>query len=549
MILTSAQSALLNIDLLHIIFSNFEYQDDLFNALLVHSYWTLVIVDKLWKKPTWKSSNVFHKFITTLRNSSATSFNYGNFVQQITFTTYPEISIPTSDVKIISEKCKNIKYLTFSRVISIDTVAMFLKNCPDLISFAIFGNKSSLLSDALRPIRDGKCSKLQHLELRNCKSEWKHDLLKDIGKSCPLITTLIIPSLVTNTLATTIISSFPNLKGFTCSTITGAGFTILITGCPKLKFLSLEFPYISFETALAVAIDFPPLESFSLRIKSYKGFDHFARLWVQGQSYLQHIELDSARGLSDDSFLPIAQYCHRLESVELRSCTNLTDCSIIALANYRNIKLKKFTIIHCNQLTDLGLNELAEHCKNLRKCNILECLNISHTSLSKIVKNCNKLQEFGFTNRPRMTSTIVMELINNEKESFLEILNIRSDDLATADSTVKNPYPKFDLNLMENLAKKCQNIRKLGLRFNMVGLSPDELIQVMHRFHKLEKLEILKIGGKVFKKEHIKELETHRRLKEVKFVGNFALDQDAKIYLVYRKSKEKCQGPFITSSS
>uniref|UniRef100_U9U6Y5 Uncharacterized protein n=1 Tax=Rhizophagus irregularis (strain DAOM 181602 / DAOM 197198 / MUCL 43194) TaxID=747089 RepID=U9U6Y5_RHIID len=43
-------------------------------------------------------------------------------------------------------------------------------------------------------------------------------------------------------------------------------------------------------------------------------------------------------------------------------------------------------------------------------------------------------------------------------------------------------------------------------------------------------------------------LETHHRLKEVKFVGNSALDQDVKIYLVYRKSKEKCQGPFITIS-
>ncbi|PKY47017.1 hypothetical protein RhiirA4_403073 [Rhizophagus irregularis] len=147
-----------------------------------------------------------------------------------------------------------------------------------------------------------------------------------------------------------------------------------------------------------------------------------------------------------------------------------------------------------------------------------------------------------------MTPTIVMELINNDLENFLEILDIRSDDLATADSSVKRPYPKFDLNLMINLAEKCQNIRKLSLRFNMVGLSPDELIQAIHKFHKLEKLEILTIGDKEFKKDHIKELETHRRLKEVKFVGNSALDQDVKIYLVYRKSKEKSQGPFITIS-
>ena len=172
------------------------------------------------------------------------SFNYGDFVQQITFASYPEISVPTSDVKIISEKCKSIKYLTFSRVFSVDTIAMFLENCPKLVSFALFGHKSPLFGNALRPIRDGKCSKLQHLELQNWKSEWKHDILKDIGKRCPLLTSLIISNLVTNTLASAIVNSFPNLKSFKCSTITGAGFTILITGCPKLKFLSLEFPYI-----------------------------------------------------------------------------------------------------------------------------------------------------------------------------------------------------------------------------------------------------------------------------------------------------------------
>ncbi|CAB4430694.1 unnamed protein product [Rhizophagus irregularis] len=118
--------------------------------------------------------------------------------------------------------------------------------------------------------------KTQHLDLQYRKSEWKHDILKVIGNGCPY-----------------------NLDHF------------------------------YFETVLALAMDFPPLESFNLRIKSYKGFDHFARLWVQGQSYLQHIEFDTSRGLSDDPFLPIAQYCHQLKSVELRSCTNLTDSSIM----------------------------------------------------------------------------------------------------------------------------------------------------------------------------------------------------------------------------
>ncbi|CAG8755875.1 6760_t:CDS:1, partial [Racocetra fulgida] len=59
-----------------------------------------------------------------------------------------------------------------------------------------------------------------------------------------------------------------------------------------------------------------------------------------------------------------------------------------------------------------------------------------------------------------------------------------------------------------------------------------DLISVMHKFQNLEQLDI---SNKEFKREHIKELETHRRLKEVKFIGSDVLDQDAKLYLAYRK--------------
>ncbi|CAG8679978.1 19573_t:CDS:2 [Cetraspora pellucida] len=541
-----AHSVLLNIDLLYIIFDNFEYQDDLFNGLLVNSYWTSVIVGKLWKKPIWKSPSVFRKFIRTLRNPT-TSFEYNLMIQYLIFSSYSpfhiEISIPAVDIKLIAERCNNVKHITFARSFSADTISMFLEHSPGLISSVISGQNLSTLSRAIQPIRNGNCSKLQYLELKNWKSEWmQFDILRDIGKQCPMLTTLLISSsLVTNLLASVIVASFPNLQTFTCSTITGSGFTILMSGCPKLKSLSLEFPYISIETAMNIASEFPPLESFSLRISSYRGFDHFTKLWVHSQHHLRHIELNFARGLSDDSFLPIAQYCHQLESIELRTCTNLTDISVSTLAKYRNINLRKFTIMHCNQITDVGISELSQHCPNLCKVSMIGCLNITHVSLSMIVQNCQGLVEFAFTSRPRMTPTVILTLVQF-KRYMLEILDIRSDDMATADVTVKQPYPKFDLALMEKLAITCPHIRFLGLNFNMVGLNSDDLISVMHKFQNLEQLDI---SNKEFKKEHIKELETHRRLKEVRFIGSYALDQDAKLYLAYRKSKVKCQGPFI----
>ncbi|CAG8594621.1 16625_t:CDS:2, partial [Acaulospora colombiana] len=303
---------------------------------------------------------------------------------------------------------------------------------------------------------------------------------------------------------------------------------------------------INFETAVSISQYFPPLESFSLRISSYQGFDHFAKLWVQGQHYLRHLELDSARGLSDDSFLPIAKYCHQLESVELKYCTNLTDVSVSALARCRNSSLKKFTILNCDQLTDLGISELSEHCPNLTRVTIVGCLNITHVSLSKITERCQGLVEFAFTNRPRMTPAVVMALVKHERR-MLEILDIRSDNLATADTTVKQPYPKFDLALVEKLASTCPSIKSLGLRFNMVGLDSDELISSIHKFQNLEIICIGNSNNKLFEREHIKQLETHRRLKEVRFVGSGGggmgwdevLSQDAKIYLAHRKSKEK----------
>ncbi|CAG8641395.1 11944_t:CDS:2 [Acaulospora morrowiae] len=523
-----SQSALLNIDLLHIIFEYFEYQDDMFNGLLVHSCWTLVLVNKLWKKPSWKSSSVFYKFMRTLRSHN-TTFPYASMIQHVNFAIssphHPEISILPGDVKLISERCNNLKHVKFTRAFSAATISSFLENCPGLTSFSAIGHKQISLSNALSPIREGKCSKLLHLELPDWKHECKNEILRGIGKNCPMLSTFTTSSIVTNTMASTIVASFPNLQSFTCGTTTTAGFTILVSGLPKLKCLSLVFPYISFETAASISQYFPPLESFSLRISSYQGFDHFAKLWVQGEHYLRHLELDSANALSDDSFLPIAKYCQQLESIELKDCTNLTDVSVSALARCRNTSLKRFTILNCDQLTDLGISELSEHCPNLTRVTILGCLNITHISLSKITEKCQGLVEFAFTNRPRMTAAVVMALVRYERR-MLEVLNIMSDNLATADITVKPPYPKFDLALVEKLAQTCPSIRSLGLRFNMVGLDSDELINSIHKFQNLELICIGNSNNKLFEREHIKQLETHRRLKEVVFIGGGGMGGD-----------------------
>jgi hypothetical protein len=147
----------------------------------------------------------------------------------------------------------------------------------------------------------------------------------------------------------------------------------------------------------------------------------------------------------------------------------------MSLSKFHN-NLKELKIIDCNLLTDRSVLVIANHCTNIKKFILLGCLNITYDSLSNIVKNCKNLLEFSFTNRPKMTPNIIMDLIVNKKCN-LEYLDVRSDNLATADDDSTNirhhPSYKFDFNLLENLAKECYNIKSLSLRFKIIGLSPD----------------------------------------------------------------------------
>ncbi|CAH1756774.1 10236_t:CDS:2 [Entrophospora sp. SA101] len=518
--------------------------------------------EKLWKSPSWKSQFNFVKFTKTLRKAK-TAYPYEKMIQSFIFD-YSEIVISPEDLSLISKRCKNIKYVRFktlSASFTAETVAAFLENCSSLVSFTITDKPlKSRLANALKPIRDGHCSKLSYLELRNFK--WKIDILKDIGRACPLINTLVVSNVITNVIAAVIVEFFVNLENFTCNSITGAGFRNLFSSwsssssacCQKntrkkLKKISLEFPYITLDdlylNSLQSFKEFPPLESLTLRFGSYFGFRHFLNLWVQNEMYLRYIELDSAPGFPDDLFITMTKHCNQLESVKLKSCVTLTDISIMTLSKFHN-NLKELKIIDCNLLTDKSILTIANYCTNLKRFVLLGCLNITYDSLSKIVKNCKNLFEFSFTNRPKMTPNIIMDLIMN-KRCNLEYLDIRSDNLATADDDSADirhhPSYKFDFYLLENLAKECCNIKSLSLRFNIIGLSPDELIESMSKF---KNLELLTLGNNDFKREHIIKLESHKRLKEVRFVNYYILDLDARIYLAYKRSKEKSIGPHFS---
>ncbi|CAJ0922193.1 15558_t:CDS:2 [Entrophospora sp. SA101] len=260
----------------------------------------LVIIEKLWKSPSWKSQFNFVKFTKTLRKAK-TAYPYEKMIQSFIFD-YSEIVISPEDLSLISKRCKNIKYVRFktlSASFTAETVAAFLENCSSLVSFTITDKPlKSRLANALKPIRDGHCSKLSYLELRNFK--WKIDILKDIGRACPLINTLVVSNVITNVIAAVIVEFFVNLENFTCNSITGAGFRNLFSSwsssssacCQKntrkkLKKISLEFPYITLDdlylNSLQSFKEFPPLESLTLRFGSYFGFRHFLNLWVNSR--------------------------------------------------------------------------------------------------------------------------------------------------------------------------------------------------------------------------------------------------------------------------
>jgi len=96
---------------------------------------------------------------------------------------------------------------------------------------------------------------------------------------------------------------------------------------------------------------------------------------------LEYLELDQCRFITDSSICNIANSCPKLEHLNIGAsdASDTTICNIV-----RSCKNLRYLDIRCCRLvTDIVIDEIAQHCSSL-ECFGIQLTNVSKDALSKL---------------------------------------------------------------------------------------------------------------------------------------------------------------------
>ena len=94
--------------------------------------------------------------------------------------------------------------------------------------------------------------------------------------------------------------------------------------------------------------------------------------------------------VTNQTLTSLAVHCQYLESIKLLRCRQITDSAVVTLIQHCFL-LSEIHVCFTN-LTDVTINAIAIHCKNLISLALFSCERVTAASLTNIVHKCLKLR-------------------------------------------------------------------------------------------------------------------------------------------------------------
>eukprot|EP00026_Physarum_polycephalum_P009197 Phypoly_transcript_09311.p1 GENE.Phypoly_transcript_09311~~Phypoly_transcript_09311.p1 ORF type:complete len:426 (+),score=66.77 Phypoly_transcript_09311:30-1280(+) len=131
--------------------------------------------------------------------------------------------------------------------------------------------------------------------------------------------------------------------------------------------------------------------------------------------------------VTDVSIMTLSQNCPNLEHLSFNALKFVTDTAICAIAQ-QCPSLKSLQISGC-EVTDVGINAIATHCKNLELFSMVGLPLVSDDSVLKILENCEKLQLLDMANciqvTPETKAKFGKKLFHNHPETNTNYIPFR----------------------------------------------------------------------------------------------------------------------------
>ncbi|XP_044020719.1 F-box/LRR-repeat protein 3-like [Aphidius gifuensis] len=269
--------------------------------------------------------------------------------------------------------------------------------------------------------------------------------------------------------------------------------TAISNNCKKLK--RLEIPYCCIRRSINDEL-----------LCSPSTLDELSKL-----QYLEHLDLNDVGNLYDSTIIAIANNCKNLKSLDIRSCTGITETGLNALTNLEN--LQKLNVSHLDITTDSFLIKL----KGLKELHCDECKEITDAGIIQFIKNSPDLEKISVRLINNITNVMVIganqatEIRTNEKFKNLQKLTLRGLCL---DKLILQEISEATTLVHLNIELHKKHI-EFPLFDKLVNL---EYIEI--EFTKLENLESLEINDECLSEKAIIAISNNcKKLKRLKLVG------------------------------
>ena len=200
----------------------------------------------------------------------------------------------------------------------------------------------------------------------------------------------------------------------------------------------------------------------------------------------------------DDDLARTLPYCDRLDAALLTGITDLTDRTLIVLANTAT-HLRILDVSGCREITDVSVQELAVHATQLEAIRLNSVVGVKDPSVSTLVRSLPHLAELELTDLPLLTAGSVRDIWTFAKK--LRILRLARCSQLT-ERGFPHPFPdslpQADLQLLQNGGHSLRHKKPIHLHTPPASRPPSYLDAfpplLLPESHQLDNLRLLDLA-------------------------------------------------------
>ncbi|KAK4769385.1 hypothetical protein SAY86_027535 [Trapa natans] len=318
------------------------------------------------------------------------------------------------------------------------------QGCPNLRILSLW-NVPCVGDEGLFEIAKG-CTRLEKLELHHCPLVTDCSLAA-FAKNCPNLTDVVIDS---------------------CRKIGNEGLPILAKGCTNISSVSVK--------------DCPLV-----------GDQGIAGLVSNASVVLTKLKLQGLN-VTDLTLAVVGHYGKQVTDLVLENLHSVTERGFWVMGNGHGLqKLRSFTVLSCEGVTDLGLDSIGKGCPNLKHLFVRRCSVLSDNGLLLFCKSAASLERLQLEECHRVTQYGLFGLIFNSREtlkslSVAKCLGIKDFEKGTGFPSTCPPCeslqylsisncPEFGNSNLTILGKMCSHVQSLDLS-GLCGITDSGLLSL-----------------------------------------------------------------------